>query len=122
MFLLRFSLPCVVLIGLTTVAITTATASTTLAQQASIAGSVMDQSGAALPGASVAAKNIDTGIQTAVTTNGEGFYSMPLLPPGQYTIAVALSGFRSQTRSGVTLVVQQSARLDFTLELGNLAE
>ncbi len=107
---------------LTASAIVVASADTAFAQQASIAGKVMDQSSGALPGASVAAKNVDTGIQTAVTTNGEGFYSLPLLPPGQYTIVVELSGFRSQTRSGVTLDVQQSARLDFTLELGNIAE
>jgi hypothetical protein len=92
------------------------------AQQASITGRVVDPSGAAVPGAVVGVKNIDTGIQTGVTTNAEGYYSIPLLPPGQYTIAVELSGFRSQTRSGISLDVQQSARLDFTLELGTLSE
>jgi hypothetical protein len=97
-----------------------ATAAT--AQQASITGRVIDSSQAALPGATVVVTNLETGIRTAVTTNGEGYYSLPLLPPGKYAIAVELTGFRSQTKSGVTLDVQQTARFDFTLDLGNLSE
>ena len=92
------------------------------AQQASITGRVVDSSHAALPGATVVVTNLATGIRTTVTTNGEGYYSLPLLPPGQYAIAVELTGFRSQTKSGVTLDVQQTARFDFTLDLGNLSE
>ncbi len=92
------------------------------AQQATITGRVVDQSDAAVPGAAIAVTNAETGIRTAVVTNAEGYYSIPLLPPGQYTIVVELSGFKTQTRSGVTLDVQQTARFDFTLELGALSE
>jgi len=92
------------------------------AQQASITGRVVDPSKAAVPGATVAVTNVETGIRTAVTTNEEGYYSLPLLQPGQYTIAVDLSGFRPQTKSGITLDVQQAARFDFTLELGSVSE
>ncbi len=79
-------------------------------------GRVVDPSGGALPGAAVTAINLDTGIRTAVATNAEGHYTIPLLPPGRYSITVDLSGFRSQTRSGLTLDVQQTARFDFTLD------
>jgi len=92
------------------------------AQQATVAGRVVDPSGAAIPGATVAATNIDTGIRTAVTTNTEGHYAIPLLPPGRYTITAELSGFRTQTRTGITLDVQQTARFDFSLEMGAMAE
>jgi hypothetical protein len=92
------------------------------AQQASLTGRVVDSSGGALPGAAVTAINLDTGIRTAVVTNAEGHYTIPLLPPGRYSITVDLSGFRSQTRSGLTLDVQQTARFDFTLDVGAVAE
>ena len=92
------------------------------AQQASLTGRVVDPSGAALPGAAVSVTNVDTGIRTAVVTDGEGHYTIPLLPPGRYRITVDLSGFRSQTKSGLELAVQQTARYDFKLDLGALAE
>lgn len=95
---------------------------TLAAQQASITGRVIDSSQGALPGATIVVTNLETGIRTAVTTNGEGYYTLPLLPPGQYSIAVDLTGFRSQTKTGITLDVQQTARFDFTLDLGNLSE
>jgi Carboxypeptidase regulatory-like domain len=92
------------------------------AQQATINGRVVDPSGAAMPGATVTVVNADTGIRTAATTSADGLYAIPLLPPGRYTIAVEMSGFQSQTKSGITLDVQQTARFDFTLAMGGLAE
>ena len=92
------------------------------AQQATVAGRVTDASGAALPGAGVVLINVETGIKTHVTSNAEGLYAIPLVPPGSYTLTVELSGFRTATRTGITLGVQQVARLDFALELGGLAE
>ena len=107
---------------LMTIALIAVAAGPAIAQQASITGRVVDQSKAALPGATVVTTNLETGIKTTVTTNGEGYYNLPLLPPGQYSIAVDLTGFRTQTRSAFTLDVQQAARFDFTLELGTLSE
>jgi hypothetical protein len=92
------------------------------AQQASIAGRVVDTSGAVLPGATVTVTNVDTGIKNAVTSNSEGLYEIPLLPPGHYTIKGELSGFRTQTQTGIVLEVQQAARIDLTLELGRFSE
>ena len=92
------------------------------AQQATVAGRVTDPSGAVLPGATVVLINVETGIKTQVTSNVQGLYTIPLVPPGNYTLSAELSGFRPATRTGITLGVQQVARLDFTLELGGLAE
>jgi Carboxypeptidase regulatory-like domain len=92
------------------------------AQQATVNGRVIDASGAAMPGATVTAVNAETGIRNAVTTGPEGLYAIPLLPPGRYTITVEMSGFRSQTKSGITLDVQQTARIDFTLAVGGVSE
>jgi hypothetical protein len=92
------------------------------AQQASIAGRVVDTSGAVIPGVTVTATNVETGIKNAVTSNSEGLYEIPLLPPGHYAITGELSGFRSQTQTGIVLEVQQAVRLDLTLEVGGVSE
>jgi Carboxypeptidase regulatory-like domain len=92
------------------------------AQQATIAGRITDTSGGALPGATLVLTNIERGIKTTVTSNEEGYYTLPLLPSGRYMLSVELSGFRTASRTGITLEVQQVARLDFTLELGGVSE
>jgi len=92
------------------------------AQQASVAGRVIDSSGGALPGVTVTATNVDTGIRTVAASNEEGHFALPLLPPGRYTITAELSGFQTQTRTGINLDVQQAARLDFELGVGGVRE
>jgi hypothetical protein len=92
------------------------------AQQAAITGRITDSSSAALPGATVTLTNVETGIRTTSTSNQEGHYSIPLLPPGRYTLSVELSSFRTATRTGIALDVQQVAKVDVTLELGGVAE
>ena len=92
------------------------------AQQATVAGRITDGSGAALPGSTIVLVNAGTGIKTVVTSNEEGLYAIPLVPPGSYTLSVELAGFRTAKRTGINLEVQQVARIDFTLELGGLAE
>jgi hypothetical protein len=92
------------------------------AQQASIAGRVVDASGAIIPGATITATNVDTGIKSVATTNADGLYEIPALSPGHYTIAVELSGFRTETRTGLVLSVQQAAQLDFRLDVGAVSQ
>jgi hypothetical protein len=92
------------------------------AQQATITGRIVDASEAAMPGVTVTIANTETGVKHAATTNAEGLYTVPLLPPGRYSIRVELSGFQPQTRTGITLDVQQAVRFDFTLEIGAVAE
>ncbi len=89
---------------------------------AQVTGAITDPSGAMIPGARVTALNIDTGDKRVTRSNEAGYYSIPLLPPGRYEVSVESEGFKSLTRSGITLQVNQVARLDFTLELGAIAE
>src|SRR5258707_8601614 len=75
---------------------------------ASISGTVTDPSGAVIAGASVTATNVETGVTAVQSTNGQGFYSFQSLPVGKYTIDVQHSGFKTYTRLGVVLDVNQA--------------
>ena len=92
------------------------------AQTARITGRVTDASGAVVPDAQVIVTNPAMGIETRVTSNDEGYYTVPLLQPAAHTISVQKQGFRTTTRSGVVLQVEQVANIDFALEVGNIAE
>ncbi len=85
-------------------------------------GRVTDPTGAVIPGASVKVENVDTGVEQTVTTNAEGYYSVPFLNPGNYRVTVSSPGFQSVTRGGIRLVVDQEARLDFELRVGEVTE
>ena len=87
-----------------------------------IAGEVKDSSGAVVPGASVTATNVATNVSRAVVTNDAGIYAFPALVPGTYRVRVEMRGFKPVTRSDIALQVQQTARIDFTLEVGQLSE
>src|ERR1700680_2086080 len=87
-----------------------------------ILGSVQDTTGAAVPGASVTIVNSETDLTRAATTNSAGEYDVPSLPPGNYNISVEMKGFKKVSLSGVRLNVDQKARVDLKLEVGDLAE
>src|SRR5262245_45591215 len=87
-----------------------------------ILGNVTDATGAAVPGAQVTATNLDTQFSRSTTTDGEGQYTLPLLPVGNYKVDVTLSGFKTFSRSGILLEVGRNARIDATIEPGNVAE
>lgn len=87
-----------------------------------IQGTVRDPSGATVPGTSITVLNTNTNIQINLTTNQEGFYAAPGIPVGAYQVSARHAGFKSATRSGVTLEVDQHAQIDFALEVGSLAE
>ena len=89
---------------------------------AEITGRVTDSSQAIVPNAELEVTNVDTGIRWRTVSNESGYYTVPLLPPGNYRITVRLQGFKPITRSGVTLVVNQVARIDFTLEVGGITQ
>src|SRR4051812_13336875 len=74
----------------------------------SIAGTIHDESGAVLPGATVTLRGPSLQRESAVVVAGaDGSYRLSLVPPGTYTIATALSGFTTQTRQGVGVAVNQ---------------
>jgi hypothetical protein len=87
-----------------------------------ITGSVTDASGGVVSGATVSITNRDTGIQRGVATSAAGIYSAPALPPGTYSVRVNLTGFKSDVRNGIELQVNQVARLDFSLQVGNVSD
>jgi hypothetical protein len=92
------------------------------AQTAQVTGRVSDASGAVVPGAQITLTNQATGSKRETVANDEGYYTVPLLPPGTYEINVTASGFRAVVQSGVVLNVEQVARLDFTLQPGAVNE
>jgi hypothetical protein len=89
---------------------------------ATVTGEVTDASGAAVAGATVTARNTATNGIRNTTTNEEGVYNIPALIPGMYEVRAEKSGFKSATRSAVELQVQQTARVDFALEVGQVTE
>ncbi len=87
-----------------------------------ITGLVTDSSGAAVAGATVNVTSKATGAVRRVNTNNDGIYSFPSLLPGDYEMKVEQQGFKSALRSGIQLQVQQTARIDFALEVGSVGE
>ena len=77
-----------------------------------IVGTITDSSGAALPGATVTARNVDTGFTRTVPANESGAYRLEFLPIGSYVVEVTLSGFKTARRSGIVLNVNDTARVD----------
>ena len=89
---------------------------------ASISGTVKDQSGAAIAGATVTARNLDTGIAQTQSTNSQGFYSFPSLPLGKYAVDFQQKGFRTLRRTDLTLDVNSALMVDASLEIGKTTE
>ena len=92
------------------------------AQQASVQGVVTDASGSIVPNAGISVRNVGTGVTQTATSNAQGFYSVPFLVPGSYEVTASSKGFAPQTRSNLQLEVNMTARLDFTLTVGSVAE
>src|SRR6266852_4654800 len=90
--------------------------------QAELRGAVIDESGGALPGASVTARHVDTGTTRTAVTSSAGTFVMPALPIGGYTIKAELAGFGAFTKEGVRLGVGESVTLNFTLKVAVLTE
>ncbi len=87
-----------------------------------ILGTVSDSSGAAIPAVRVTITNTGTGIATRTVTNGSGSYAVPDLIPGAYEVSAEKQGFQTITRSGITLLVDQKARVDLTLPVGSTTQ
>ncbi len=98
------------------------TAQAALGQTAQITGRVADSTNAVVPDAKINVRNVETGIENPTSTNESGYYTVPLLPPGRYEVTAQKPGFRPITRSGIKLEVQQVARIDFVMEVGEITE
>src|SRR2546427_9695955 len=99
-------------------------ASLSLAQldTGTISGTVADQTGAAVPGASVAIKNVETGIVRRLVTNEAGRYEAVALPVGTYEVTASLVGFQTFVRGGIGLTVGRNAVVDIALRVGDVTE
>src|SRR6266851_632390 len=89
---------------------------------AEITGRITDASKAVIPGARVTAVNTDKRTERTTTSSDQGYYVLPSLDPGAYEITVQNAGFKPVTHSGVKLDVNQSLRLDFALDVGQVSE
>ena len=87
---------------------------------ATINGIVTDPSGAAVSGAKVTATDMDRGTPFSGTTDGSGLYSLSRLPVGRYEVRVENAGFQSAVQSNIVLVLNQVAKVDFQLQVGNV--
>src|SRR5262245_41540694 len=88
----------------------------------SIQGTVVDTSNAAVPGATVTATNVATGIETVRQTTTAGVYAVTPLPPGVYRVAVALDGFQTFVRDGVVVDALSVVGLNVTLKIGGVTQ
>jgi len=104
--------------------LTLASASAALAQitAATMSGTINDETGGVLPGVTVDLRNLDTGQTRTVSTDGNGLFAIPGLPPGRYEVKASLSGFATTVRSGLLLTVGQQAALTLVLSIGTAQE
>ena len=89
---------------------------------AQLEGVVRDVQGGVLPGATVVATHLGSGLNVARVTDAAGRFFLPALPIGEYAVTIELEGFRQFSRKGLVLNVGQKLDLQVTLELGQLAD
>ncbi|MGC1625442.1 MAG: TonB-dependent receptor [Candidatus Acidiferrales bacterium] len=96
----------------------------TLAQVsgATLSGVVTDTSGAAVPNANVAIRNVATGVVRSVTSNQDGFYTAPNLLPSSYEVTASAQGFTTIVEKGITLTVGQQQELNISLKVGQVQQ
>jgi hypothetical protein len=87
---------------------------------ATLSGTVTDQNGALVPGVNIAVINVNQGFQRTTTSNDDGNFIVPLLPPNTYTVKAEHEGFQTAEYPGVVLNVNSQIRIDIELKLGSL--
>ena len=96
---------------------------TVLAQvSGSISGTIKDTTGGVVPGVTVTATNVALGTTFTVTTDAQGFYSLPKLPVGRYDLLIQLEGFKPQKRTNVGVDADAALQVNATLEIGEQSE
>jgi hypothetical protein len=87
-----------------------------------IVGTVVDQSGAAVPNAPIVITDVDTNTVTHVTSNASGEYTAPGLPVGHYSVSAEVKGFKKFEQTGIPLNVGDRRTVDITLQIGSTTE
>src|SRR5258708_4501443 len=88
----------------------------------SIQGVVSDPSGAVIPGATVVATNVATGVKTTRPATDAGYYVLSPLPPGEYTVSASVQGFQTLTQEHIVVDALSTVGLNLTLKIGASAE
>ena len=89
---------------------------------ATVLGTVKDSTGAIVLGASLTARNLDTGQARTTVSGADGAYRFSALPVGTYEVRSEHPGFKAEVRSGMTLSVSEEAVVNFTLEVGTIEQ
>jgi Carboxypeptidase regulatory-like domain/TonB dependent receptor/TonB-dependent Receptor Plug Domain len=89
---------------------------------AGITGRVTDPSGSAIVGAKVTAKDLDRSTDWPTTTNIDGIYAFPRIPPGRYELRLEANGFKTFVNPEITLELNQRARVDVAMQVGAVSE
>lgn len=97
-------------------------AAQTLAAYGQIEGTVTDESGAVLPGASITVRNTGTGLTREAQTDAKGGYTAPLLPVGSYEVSAALQGFATTRRAQLTVNIGSTLVVDLSLKVAGTEE
>jgi carboxypeptidase family protein/TonB-dependent receptor-like protein len=88
----------------------------------SISGTIKDSSGGVVPGVTVTATNVAVATQFSVTTDAQGFYSLPKLPVGRYDLLIQIEGFKPQKRTNVGVDADAALQVNAILEVGEQSE
>jgi Carboxypeptidase regulatory-like domain len=115
--LLKQILKVICLLGALVLGVATALAQSR-SSAADLTGTVSDQSKSPVPGATVTAINIPTGLARNATSDSNGVYRIPLLPPGEYEVKIQINGFNTQIKKGITLTVGEIYLLNFEMSRG----
>src|SRR5579864_1065194 len=91
-------------------------------QNGQFSGTVLDQSGAAIPNAKVTVKNTATGLTVTTTSNQTGSYTVKEVPAGLYSLTAQAQGFKTSTLTNMSLNAGTSQRADFHLEVGQVSQ
>ncbi|HMF08527.1 MAG TPA: carboxypeptidase-like regulatory domain-containing protein, partial [Thermoanaerobaculia bacterium] len=87
-----------------------------------ITGTVTDLDNSPLPGVSVEARNVGTGLVATAVTRNDGFYQLINLPPGIYAVTATLSGFQPAVRDNVRLEAATKPTVNFKLKMASVSE
>src|SRR5579862_8737548 len=87
-----------------------------------ITGRVSDPSGAGVPNSALTLTSTATNAVRQAESGNDGFYSFPSVPPGFYNLKSEHPGFKTATSNNIEVQVQQTVRLDFTLQVGEVSQ
>ncbi len=120
--IVRVSRTLCLLAAMASMIVSTCPRSSAQVTSAELTGTILDSSGAAVSKAKVTATNNATNESHSTVSEASGDYVLSNLPPGDYTVSVDASGFRKLVQSGVSLQINQQAKVNLTLQVGQATE